>query len=163
MILIGLGANLPSPAHGSPRQTLEAALAALETGGISIAARSRWYATAPVPASDQPEFVNLVVALETELDPGALLTRLHAVEESFGRVRAERNAARVLDIDLLDYNGRVDTKWPVLPHPRMDQRAFVLVPLRDIVPAWRHPVTARALSELLEAAPDLAGVRLLGA
>lgn len=163
MILIGLGANLPSPTHGSPRQTLEAALAALEACGIGIAARSRWYATAPVPASDQPDFVNLVVALETELDPGALLARLHAVEESFGRVRGQRNAARVLDIDLLDYNGRVNTHWPVLPHPRMDRRAFVLVPLQDIAPAWRHPLTARAVSELLEAAPDLAGVRLLGA
>jgi len=161
MILIGLGANLPSSVHGAPRQTLEAALSALEAIGISIVARSRWYATAPVPVSDQPDFVNIVAALGTELDPGALLNQLHAIEEDFGRVRGQRNAARVLDIDLLDYDGRVSTEWPVLPHPRMEQRAFVLVPICDIAPDWRHPVSGRSINELVMATPDRAGVRVL--
>lgn len=161
MILIGLGANLPSPAHGAPRRTLEAALSALEMQGIGVSACSRWYATAPVPASDQPDFVNIVAALETDLAPGTLMDRLHALEQSFGRVRTQRNAARVLDIDLLDYDGQVSTDWPVLPHPRMDQRAFVLAPLRDIAPDWRHPADGRTLNELLAAIPGCTGVRVM--
>ena len=86
---------------------------------------------------------------------------LHHVEDTFGRVREARNAARVLDIDLLDYNGLISLEWPVLPHPRMDQRAFVLVPLRDIVPDWVHPATGRGIDALLAEASDLSGVELL--
>jgi 2-amino-4-hydroxy-6-hydroxymethyldihydropteridine diphosphokinase len=163
MILIGLGANLPSPAYGAPRQTLAAALWALEERGISVSGCSKWYVTAPVPVSDQPDFVNIVVAVDTDLEPGELLEQLHALEESFGRVRTQRNAARVLDIDLLDYNGQVSTEWPVMPHPRMDKRAFVLVPLRDIAPDWCHPVSGRTLDELLAGAPDIGGMRVLDA
>lgn len=158
MILIGLGANLPSVSHGAPRQTLEAALAALERHDIKVLQRSRWYTTAPVPASDQPDFVNIVVSLETTLETGQLLQALHDVEDEFGRVRAARNAARVLDIDLLDYHGRVETDWPILPHPRMDQRGFVLVPLRDIAPDWSHPVTGCGIDELITNAADMSGV-----
>lgn len=161
MILIGLGANLPSVRHGAPLQTLEAALAVLGRHDIKLLRRSRWYTTAPVPASDQPHFVNIVVSLETNLEAGALLRVLHNIEDEFGRVRTARNAARVLDIDLLDYDGQVETEWPVLPHPRMDQRAFVLVPLRDIAPDWSHPVTGCGISELIAEASDLAGVQRL--
>lgn len=158
MILIALGANLPSVSHGAPRQTLEAALVALERPEIKVSSRSRWYTTAPVPSSDQPDFVNIVVCLETDLAAGPLLQVLHAVEDNFGRVREARNAARVLDIDLLDYDGQITADWPILPHPRMDQRGFVLVPLRDIAPDWVHPVTGRGIDALISEAPDLAGV-----
>lgn len=161
MILIALGANLPSPTHGAPRNTLEAALAAISESGIEVVSVSNWYATTPVPASDQPHFVNIVAALATDLGSGPLLDMLHRIEESFGRVRGERNAARVLDIDLIDFEGQISTDWPVLPHPRMDQRAFVLVPLRDAAPDWRHPVTGLSVAELVAAAPDLAGVKQL--
>jgi len=161
MILIGLGANLPSVSHGAPRQTLEAALIALEGHQIKVSNRSRWYTTAPVPVSDQPHFVNIVVSVTTNLAAGAMLQALHHVEDTFGRVREARNAARVLDIDLLDYNGLISLEWPVLPHPHMDQRAFVLVPLRDIVPDWVHPATGRGIDALLAEASDLSGVELL--
>ena len=161
MILIALGANLPSEKHGPPRETLAAALLAIEEAGITVTAFSRWYATAPVPASDQPDFVNIVASLDTQLEPGPLMTVLHGIEHAFGRARGEPNAARVLDVDLLDHNGTISTDWPVLPHPRMEGRAFVLVPLRDVAPDWRHPVSGRSVSELVRDAPDLAGIRAL--
>jgi 2-amino-4-hydroxy-6-hydroxymethyldihydropteridine diphosphokinase len=152
VILIGLGANLPSAA-GAPRATLEAALAALAAAGVRVTARSRWYRSAPVPASDQPDFTNAVAAVATSLDPVALLALLHRVEARFGRVRGAPNAARTIDLDLLDYDGRVMTaaEGVVLPHPRLHLRAFVLRPLAEIAPGWRHPALARTVEELLAA------------
>ncbi len=156
MILIGIGANLPYRDGGSPRETCDEAVAALASQGIEIKAQSRWFESAPVPASDQPWFVNGVVSVATALDPAALLARLHAVEERFGRRRSVPNAARTLDLDLLDYDGLVrDDKAdpPVLPHPRLSGRAFVLLPLADIAPDWRHPVTGLDLAALIERVP----------
>jgi 2-amino-4-hydroxy-6-hydroxymethyldihydropteridine diphosphokinase len=156
VIYIALGANLPSARHGSPRDTCEAALAAMAAADIRILRRSRWYRSAPVPASDQPDFVNGVAAAETALDPAALLERLHAIEQAFGRVRGVRNAARILDLDVIDYHGRASAGSaadPVLPHPRMAERAFVLLPLQELDPAWRHPLTGTAISELIALLP----------
>lgn len=155
MILVALGANLPSVAYGPPRETLEAVLRLLEAAGLEVLARSPWYASAPVPPADQPPYVNGVVRLGSELDPGALLTRLHAIEAEVGRVRGLANAARPVDLDLLDYEGRVSAPgaWPVLPHPRLRQRAFVLLPLADVAPAWRHPAGGQSLAELMAALP----------
>ncbi|QJE72587.1 2-amino-4-hydroxy-6-hydroxymethyldihydropteridine diphosphokinase [Aerophototrophica crusticola] len=159
MILIGIGSNLSSPEHGGPRQVCAAALARLEGAGVRVAARSRWYESAPVPVSDQPWFVNAVAALETSLSPADLLAALHRVEASFGRVRRVVNEARVLDLDLLDHEGRVQAGPPVLPHPRLQQRAFVLLPLLDIAPGWRHPATGEALADLIAALPPDQGIR----
>ncbi len=161
MILIALGGNLPSPDFGTPRDTIEAALAALQAQNVEVLAQSRWYSTAPVPASDQPDFTNLVVQVRSDREPGNLMTLLHEVESRFGRVRHVRNEARVLDIDLLDHNGEVRTSWPILPHSRLAERAFVLVPLRDVAPNWRHPVTGDHVDELIDRAPDRAGITLL--
>jgi len=138
VILIGLGANLPSR-FGTAAATLTAALEALGGEGIRVAACSPWYESAPVPASDQPWFVNGVAALATALPPADLLRKLHAIEQDFERVRSVPNAARTIDLDLLDYEGQVSEGWPVLPHPRLHERAFVLRPLLDIAPGWRHP------------------------
>ena len=149
MILIGLGANLPSR-HGGPRATLEAALAMLAADGdIVVVACSPWYESAPVPASDQPWYLNGVAVLETALPAAALMTRLHAVEQEFGRIRGVANAARAIDLDLLDYQGLIQDSWPVLPHPRLGERAFVLLPLRDVAPEWREPRTGRSIASLL--------------
>jgi 2-amino-4-hydroxy-6-hydroxymethyldihydropteridine diphosphokinase len=150
MILIALGANLPGPA-GPPLAQCEAALAQLRARGIAVTARSPWYETTPVPPSDQPRFVNGVVAVETDLSPVDLLAALHAIERDLGRVRSVPNAARTIDLDLLDYHGLVrdGPRPPILPHPRMRERDFVLRPLADIAPAWRHPVSDRAVGELL--------------
>ena len=156
MILIGLGANLPSAEFGAPPASLDAALRMLQQSGVVLVRRSRWYRTAPVPVSEQPWFVNGVAAIETTLDPAALLALMQAIETRFGRIRRERNAARVLDLDLLDYDGRVSALGdppPLLPHPRLAERAFVLRPLAEVVPYWRHPVTGQAIQDLLPRLP----------
>ena len=153
MILIALGANLSSAA-GGPQQTLEAALKRLEASGIHVAARSRWYRTAPVPISDQPWFVNGVARVETTLEPAALLASLRRVEQEFGRQRTVRNAARTLDLDIIDYDGRVEnTPKLTLPHPRIQERAFVLLPLAEIAPGWRHPILDKTVENLISALP----------
>jgi 2-amino-4-hydroxy-6-hydroxymethyldihydropteridine diphosphokinase len=152
MILIGLGANLPS-ALGPPQATLEAALAALEKRGVVVLARSPWYRSAPVPASDQPWYVNGVASVATALGPVELLALLHLVEAGIGRERRTRNEPRAVDLDILDYDGRKRSEAPVLPHPRMQTRGFVLLPLRDVAPEWRHPATGAGLADLIAALP----------
>jgi 2-amino-4-hydroxy-6-hydroxymethyldihydropteridine diphosphokinase len=124
--------------------------------GIQVVARSRWYESAPVPISDQPWFVNGVVAIETGLTPERLLAELHDIERSFGRVRREVNAARVIDLDLISYGDmvRAGSAGPVLPHPRLKDRAFVLLPLADIAPGWRHPATHERLADMIKALPS---------
>ena len=82
------------------------------------------------------------------------MARLHAVERKFGRVRGARNAPRTLDLDLLDYNGRIEGGPPVLPHPWIETRAFVLVPLADVAPSWKHPVSGRDVRALIAALPE---------
>ena len=163
MILLGLGANLVHPRHGSPRATLEAALTAIEAAGARVAARSPWYRSAPYPPSDQPFFVNGIAALESDLPPAGLLALLHGVEAAFGRVRRARNEARVLDLDLLAYHDRVSGlgEVPVLPHPRLAERAFVVLPLAELAPDWVHPVSGRTAAELARDFADSEDIAVL--
>lgn len=154
MILIGLGSNLPG-AHGTPRKVLELALASLESRGVAILARSGWYESAPVPPSDQPWFVNGVASVSTHLEPHALLALMLEIERRFGRVRTEANAARILDLDLLVWHDLVTEPGavPELPHPRLSQRAFVLHPMAELVPEFRHPATGETLATMISALP----------
>jgi len=155
MIFIGLGANLDSPRHGPPLATLDAARRALDSPRCRVLRCSPWYRSAPVPRSDQPWFVNGVAEVETSLSPPDLLARLHAVERDFGRARTERNAPRVLDLDLLVYHDLVldPPLAAVVPHPRMTERAFVLLPLRELAPAWIDPRSGRSIDALIAALP----------
>lgn len=162
MILIGVGANLPSDA-GSPLETCEAALKHLGRLGVTVTARSPWYETAPVPVSDQPWYVNAVAVAQTSLTPAGVLAALHLTEAAFGRVRSAVNAARSLDLDLLAYGDVVRTEGaPLLPHPRMHERAFVLFPLRDLAPGWRHPTLGETAQDLAARLPPQ-GIRPLKA
>ena len=155
-IFVGAGANLSHPTYGPPRQTLEAALADLGRRGVRIIRVSPWYCTAPVPASDQSWYVNSVAEVETDLPADELLALLHAVEHAFGRVRSVPNAPRLIDLDLLDFRGetaRGGLGRATLPHPRLQDRAFVLRPLADLAPGWVHPVTGAPIQALLAALP----------
>ena len=160
MILVALGANLPTSRHGAPKQGLDAAVRALIDAGLEVPARSRWYRSAPVPPATFPWFVNGAIAVETELEPAPLLALLLDMEKRFGRRERSPGAGRPLDLDLLDYRGRVlrqarGSGEPALtlPHPRLHLRAFVLLPLRDIAPGWRHPVSGTTIDSLIAALP----------
>ncbi len=153
-IYIALGANLPS-AGRSPAETLARALEALEARGVAVVARSSDWHSPAWPDPSAPAYVNAVAEVATGLGPRALLDQLHEVEASFGRVRHIRWEARVLDLDLLDYCGErcTDEAGMEVPHPRMTDRAFVLLPLAEIAPDWREPETGRAIADLIAALP----------
>ena len=168
MIYIALGANLASERHGPPKEGLERALHRLESYDIRLVRRSRWYRSAPVPAADQPDYVNGVAQVDSELPPEALMARLLEIEAEFGRRRGAANAARVLDLDLIDYNGRIlerkaDKFNPALhlPHPRLGDRAFVLLPLSEIAPDWRDPRNGRPIGDLIAELPEGQDIGLL--
>jgi 2-amino-4-hydroxy-6-hydroxymethyldihydropteridine diphosphokinase len=147
---IGMGANLASWA-GAPQATLAAAVLRLESLG-RVTRRSSLYSTEPVGFAGQPRFMNAVVELETELEPRTLLERLLAIEQEFGRDRAAgiANGPRTLDLDVVLY-GELIISEPGLeiPHPRLAERAFVLIPLNEIAPQAVVPGVARTVQQLL--------------
>lgn len=153
MILIGIGGNLSSQ-FGPPEKGLPRALGMMAARGWRVARCSPWYGAHAVPPSGQPDFVNGVAHIETTLPPEALLSGLQSIELEFGRVRGIVNAARTLDLDLLAYNEVCLDDGMQIPHPRLHERAFVLAPLCDIAPEWRHPVLKRSARELFMALPE---------
>jgi len=153
MIVIGLGANMPSKC-GAPAATLRKALTRLEILGIHIVTVSPFYRTPAWPDPADPPFVNAVAVVQTRLQPMELLNLLHRVETEYGRMRSAPNSPRTLDLDLIDHDGLVMHGAVNLPHPRMAQRSFVLVPLAQVAPGWRHPETGEGVEALLERLPD---------
>ena len=148
MILIGLGSNLAGP-WGSSRDTVLRALGHLDRAGLSLVTASRLLNSRPYGNANQPPFVNAVARIATHLPPEALLHRLHAIERAAGRRRGLRWGPRTLDLDLLDYHALVRPGRPTLPHPGISSRAFVLVPIAEIAPGWRHPVLRASALQLL--------------
>ncbi len=160
MILIGIGSNVSGP-WGPPGAAVERALAALDEAPLRLVKASQAIVTAPFGRTDQPDFINAVAEIETSLEPAALLAHLHAIERRAGRRRTLRWGPRTLDLDLLDHHAKVlsglagrEGEPPlVLPHPGIPERSFVLRPIAEIAPEWRHPVlgeTAAALLRRLE-------------
>ena len=147
---VALGANIAGPA-GTPRQTLEAALGRLaDLGSVTP---SSLYETEPVGYADQPAFLNGVAALKTTLGPEELLDNLLTIEREFGRDRSHGilNGPRTLDLDLLLYDQSIMKSDRLeLPHPRMTERAFVLVPLVEIAPELSHPIQHKSMQQLLD-------------
>ena len=169
--VIALGGNMPSPA-GPPARTLGRAVAEMARAGMAIRAVSRFFATPCFPAGAGPGYVNAAVRIRTALDPEALLAALHQIEAGFGRQRTRRWGGRTLDLDLICVGDTVlpdpETQhaWRmlppdrqalaapdrlILPHPRLQDRAFVLVPMADIAPDWRHPLLSQTVREMLAA------------
>jgi 2-amino-4-hydroxy-6-hydroxymethyldihydropteridine diphosphokinase len=167
MILVSIGANLPGPDGAPPLDTCRRAAASLDAlPGLRLRGLSRWYVTAPVlPGGatnlEQPAYVNAMAQLVVEpggsIDPAVLLQRLMALEEAAGRARSVPNAPRVLDLDIVAIGALVrDAPDPVLPHPRAHERAFVLVPLAELVPDWVHPRLRLSVCALIAALSDQA-------
>ena len=155
-VFVGLGSNL-----GSREATLVAAASELEKLGFLATAKSSLYLTEPVGPA-QPEFVNAVLGGTTGLAPEELLQAALFVEQRHGRVRAERNGPRTLDVDILLYGDVCrDTATLVLPHPRLAERRFVLVPLAEVAPNARHPLFHVDAATLLARCPDTSRVQRL--
>jgi len=181
--LIALGSNATSR-HGSPLETLEKALAIFDRAPLRLVAKSRFFLTPFVPAGGGADVINAVALVETALKPEVLIGHLHAIEAAFDRARGARWTDRTLDLDLLAMGDRVlpdratVARWMalpferqkreapdglILPHPRMQDRAFVLVPAADVAADWPHPLTGQTISQMRDALPaaDVAAVSVL--
>jgi 2-amino-4-hydroxy-6-hydroxymethyldihydropteridine diphosphokinase len=151
---IGLGANLPFEGMSGPT-LLAQALSAVAAAGFTPLGVSNVWQSAAWPPSDQPDFYNAVAAVDPgDVSPQALFEALRGIELRFGRERRERWAARTLDLDIIAIDGVVGVFDEVtVPHPRMQERAFVLAPLAEIAPDWRHPVSGISAGDLLKTVP----------
>jgi 2-amino-4-hydroxy-6-hydroxymethyldihydropteridine diphosphokinase len=146
-VVVALGCSLPG-SYPSREALLEAAVEALAAEGLTVAARSTWWTSAAWPDPTAPAYLNGVALVETALSADAVLAALHRIEARFGRVRAEANAPRTLDLDLIAHGRTVLDGAVVVPHPRAHERLFVMGPLAQIAAEWRHPASGRTAADL---------------
>ena len=151
---IAMGANLKSDLNLTLKENLEIALNMFQGYDLNILKVSNWYKTQPIPISNQPWFINAVIKISTKKSPKELLETLQTIEKLFGRKRNILNGPRTLDLDIIDYNGLIENNDPILPHPRMHIRKFVLIPLQDIEPNWVHPITQKNINFLIQKQKD---------
>jgi len=158
MILLGLGSNLSSN-FGDRFKNIDLAVAALNEYGISVKKKSSYYESFSYPNKENPKFINIVVEVETHLPPEDLASVLIFIEESLERKRKIKNDPRTCDIDIIDYNNKVlnfkykDLDFTV-PHKKLIYRNFVLFPLQEISPNWKHPKTKELISVLIANIPQ---------
>lgn len=159
MILIALGSNISGP-WGTPQESVQKALQALNCDDLKLVEASRLLLTAPFGKPNQPPFVNAVAHIETHLPPLGLLQKLHAIEKEAGRRRKTRWGPRTLDLDVIDYHGLVmSTENLVLPHPGIAERIFVLKPISELTAKWRHPTTHLSARDMLRKVKGYSGGR----
>ena len=154
MILLGLGSNLSS-SFGDRFQNIDLAVSALEGYGIQLKKKSSYYESLSYPNKKNPKFINIVIEIETHLPPEDLASVLIFIEEYLERKRKKKNDPRTCDIDIIDYNSKtMDFKYKDLdftvPHTKLIYRNFILYPLQEILPDWKHPKTKELISVLIE-------------
>ena len=154
MIFLGLGSNLPSK-YGDKFANINLAISSLESYGVKIIKRSSFYKTPSYPDRKKPKFINVVILVRTNLPPVDLMSLLVFIEKKLERKRIKKNDPRTCDIDIIDYNSQIlnlkynnlDLK---LPHKELASRNFVLFPLQEISPMWKHPKTKETISNLIQ-------------
>lgn len=172
-VLIALGANLSTAEGAPPAETIKQAMTALESAYFAVE-RSKLYQTPCFPAGAGPDYVNAAMLLKSNANPVQILARLHEVEALFGRERSQRWGMRTLDLDLIAVGETVlpdagtHAEWRnlsadrqasatpdrlILPHPRLQDRAFVLVPMADVAPNWVHPLLGLSIRQMCDALP----------
>ena len=154
MIFLGLGSNLPSK-YGDKFANINLAISFLKDFGIKVIKRSSFYKTPSYPDRENPNFINVVILVETNLPPVDLMSVLVFIEEKLERKKFKKNDPRTCDIDIIDYNSQIlDLKYNnlniTLPHKELTSRNFVLFPLREISPMWKHPKTKEVITNLIQ-------------
>jgi len=154
MILLGLGSNLTSD-FGDRFRNIELAISYIEANDIKVLKKSSYYETPSYPDKKQPKFINVVIAISSNLEIADLITILISIELRLGRRRSLKNDPRTCDIDIIDFDGQImnfrhkDSFFSV-PHEKVSYRNFVLIPLKEIIPDWRHPKTKENISKLVD-------------
>ena len=150
MIYIGIGSNLNGNNSETPLQNCKNAIKELKKE-VNVCNVSSWYKSEPIPISDQPWYINGVVEISTNKSSLELLEFILNIEEFFGRLRKKKNEARIIDLDIIDYKRKIlyNKKKLITPHPRMHERSFVLLPLKELNPKWVHPIKKKGLEELI--------------
>ncbi len=157
MIILGLGSNLSS-SFGDRFKNINLAISYIESAGIKIIKKSSFYETPSYPNKKDPKFINVVIEISTELSPKDIASIMISIEEKLERKRNKRNDPRTCDIDIIDFQGQVFefkfTKFNfVVPHKDLSNRNFVLYPLKEILPNWKHPKTEEIVSNLINKLP----------